>query len=183
MALQPEYVSGPGPEEDLLPMNSADTLIKRPPDTGFRVAATAALGTPGAAAAGPGRSTTHPRRTVLTLRLPWGRTAAGHARNAVRAFLPAPLADTAELLTSELIANAVQHAAPPLHLTVSSIGIQVHCAVSDGNKTPPMPLQPSPAWEHGRGLALVDHLAHRWGSDPTPWGKTVWFQLDGHCND
>ncbi len=31
--------------------------------------------------------------------------------------------------------------------------------------------------EGGRGLYLVEQLATRWGSRPTPEGKTVWFEL------
>jgi hypothetical protein len=35
--------------------------------------------------------------------------------------------------------------------------------------------------EGGRGLYLVEQLATRWGSRPTPEGKAVWFEipLDG----
>jgi hypothetical protein len=39
--------------------------------------------------------------------------------------------------------------------------------------------------EGGRGLYLVEQLATRWGSRPTPEGKAVWFEipLDGkHVN-
>ncbi len=158
-------------------MNGANILIKRLPDTVPYVAATVVPDAPETPATDPGRSASRPHRTVFTLRLPWSSAAAGQARNALRAFLPAALADTAELLISELIANALQHAAPPLYLTVSSVGDQVRCAVSDGSRTPPAPLHASPSWEHGRGLELIDRLAQRWGSDPTPWGKTVWIQL------
>ena len=31
--------------------------------------------------------------------------------------------------------------------------------------------------EGGRGLYLVDQLATRWGSRPTPDGKAVWFEM------
>jgi hypothetical protein len=31
--------------------------------------------------------------------------------------------------------------------------------------------------EGGRGLYLVEQLATRWGSRPTPEGKAVWFEL------
>jgi anti-sigma regulatory factor (Ser/Thr protein kinase) len=31
--------------------------------------------------------------------------------------------------------------------------------------------------EGGRGLYLVDQLAKRWGSRPTPEGKAVWFEI------
>jgi hypothetical protein len=31
--------------------------------------------------------------------------------------------------------------------------------------------------EGGRGLYLVDQIATRWGSRPTPDGKSVWFEI------
>jgi hypothetical protein len=31
--------------------------------------------------------------------------------------------------------------------------------------------------EGGRGLYLVEQLATRWGSRPTPQGKAVWFEM------
>ena len=31
--------------------------------------------------------------------------------------------------------------------------------------------------EGGRGLYLIDQLATRWGSRPTPEGKAVWFEM------
>ena len=37
--------------------------------------------------------------------------------------------------------------------------------------------------EGGRGLYLVDQLAERWGSRPTPDGKAVWFQIPMHQPD
>ncbi|MDD6790614.1 MAG: SpoIIE family protein phosphatase [Thermobifida fusca] len=37
--------------------------------------------------------------------------------------------------------------------------------------------------EGGRGLYLVDQLAERWGSRPTPDGKAVWFQIPRHQPD
>ena len=37
--------------------------------------------------------------------------------------------------------------------------------------------------EGGRGLYLVDQLAERWGSRPTPDGKAVWFQIPMHPSD
>jgi hypothetical protein len=35
------------------------------------------------------------------------------------------------------------------------------------------PLEPG-----GLGLSVVETLAARWGVDPLPDGKTVWFELD-----
>ncbi len=41
----------------------------------------------------------------------------------------------------------------------------------------PVPRQTGLDAEGGRGLALVDSLAVRWGTDSAPEGKTVWFEL------
>ncbi|WP_017585600.1 SpoIIE family protein phosphatase [Nocardiopsis ganjiahuensis] len=37
--------------------------------------------------------------------------------------------------------------------------------------------------EGGRGLYLVEQLASRWGSRPTPDGKAVWFEMPMHGED
>jgi len=37
--------------------------------------------------------------------------------------------------------------------------------------------------EGGRGLYLVEQLASRWGSRPTPDGKAVWFEMPMHGTD
>jgi hypothetical protein len=38
-------------------------------------------------------------------------------------------------------------------------------------------LRPTPEDEHGRGLQLVALIADRWGTRPTPDGKSVWCAL------
>ena len=37
--------------------------------------------------------------------------------------------------------------------------------------------------EGGRGLYLVEQLASRWGSRPTPDGKAVWFEMPMHADE
>lgn len=37
--------------------------------------------------------------------------------------------------------------------------------------------------EGGRGLYLVEQLASRWGSRPTPDGKAVWFEMPMHAQE
>ena len=37
--------------------------------------------------------------------------------------------------------------------------------------------------EGGRGLYLVEQLATRWGSRPTPEGKAVWFEMPLDAKD
>ncbi|MDP9685399.1 ATP-binding SpoIIE family protein phosphatase [Streptomyces griseoviridis] len=86
-------------------------------------------------------------------------------------------ADTALLLASELLTNAVHHARGPLTLRVRrgarELGVEV-----TGHGTPrPRPRPTDPHEECGRGLLLVETLAARWGVRPHPSGRTVWCTL------
>jgi hypothetical protein len=118
---------------------------------------------------------------VVSLPLPWTWAAARAARDVVRrslaaAGLTAAVAETAELLISELVGNAVRHATAPLSLELA-YHQAVRCSVGDGSRARPRLLDASPMCEGGRGLTMVEALSEQWGSCPTPWGKTVWFDL------
>jgi anti-sigma regulatory factor (Ser/Thr protein kinase) len=117
--------------------------------------------------------------------LPWSPTACGLARTAVRDVLPrwglADLVPAAELLVSELVCNALRHAAGPLCLSLERMP-NLRCSVSDGSPVPPRLTDAGPENEHGRGLALVDTLAARWGCERGPTGKTVWFELSADAD-
>ena len=85
-----------------------------------------------------------------------------------------------ELLTSELVTNAVRHGSPTGVITLRlqherrAVVISVH----DEGPGVPIPTQPGPADESGRGLPLVDALATTWGTHPhLAGGKSVWFRL------
>ncbi|MBD0674977.1 ATP-binding protein [Streptomyces sp. CBMA156] len=89
--------------------------------------------------------------------------------------------DTAELLLSELFANAVQHTHTPddhhieIRFTLTPdhlLRIEVH----DADTEHPTLRAAAPDDEHGRGLFLVNELAHRWGSATLPdgIGKFTW---------
>jgi len=112
--------------------------------------------------------------------LPWSPTACARARTAIRDVLPrwglAGLVPTAELLVSELVCNALRHADGPVSLTLEWVS-DVRCLVSDGSSAPPRPCDADLEDETGRGLALVEALAARWGWDYGPVGKSVWFEL------
>ncbi|MCQ4080641.1 ATP-binding protein [Streptomyces sp. RB6PN25] len=86
------------------------------------------------------------------------------------------LSGTAELLVSELVANALIHARGALGLTVVRRHV-VSCHVRDGSRELPRLHAAQPGDECGRGLSLVDTMASDWGVDLTPWGKEVWFEL------
>ncbi|MFC8391961.1 MULTISPECIES: ATP-binding protein [unclassified Streptomyces] len=96
--------------------------------------------------------------------------------------------DTAELLTAELVANAVEHTSgsTPIELVVrllpTGCQVEVHDADPEppGDLTRPTPLgMPDPWQEHGRGLLLIRTLSSSCGHRPTESGKAVWFRLPG----
>ncbi|WP_437086849.1 ATP-binding protein [Streptomyces sp. enrichment culture] len=88
--------------------------------------------------------------------------------------------ETLELLAGEVIANAVVHTGRDCRTTVSWDGTCVRLETED-TEGGPLP-QRAPAGldeESGRGLQLVHAFAQRWGSRPTPDGKSVWFEIGG----
>ena len=91
------------------------------------------------------------------------------------------VAPEAELLVSELAANAVLHAGTPLRVSVLCRDERVRIEVRDDNPALPQRLSPDPLAMHGRGVMLVDTLSAAWGVNGNQRGKTVWFELDGHA--
>lgn len=86
------------------------------------------------------------------------------------------LAEVAELLVTELVANAVVHAAAPARLRLVYDG-ELGLEVTDGSASPPALRCAEPEDESGRGLELVEALADRWGFESRKGGKTVWCWL------
>ncbi|PRY13020.1 ATP-binding protein [Kineococcus rhizosphaerae] len=120
--------------------------------------------------------------TYVVLDLPFRRSAVGVARrwvlDACRVHLPdAASQQVLELLTSELVANAVLHGSPPVTVAVTSEPGQVRVEVGDGSGDRPQRREVAPEATGGRGVALVDLLAKDWGVHPRPdgSGKVVWF--------
>lgn len=93
--------------------------------------------------------------------------------------------DTAELLTAELVANAVEHTGghDPIELVIELLPTGCQVEVHDSNPLPPGDLttgdctEPDPWQEHGRGLLLIRTLSSSCGHRPTASGKAVWFTL------
>ncbi len=85
--------------------------------------------------------------------------------------------DTVLLLVSELVTNAVRHAATPFEIVVEIDGDSVRVDVIDEDiDHPPRVRHPGPEDTNGRGLLIVDELAEGWGSDEVGTGnKAVWF--------
>jgi anti-sigma regulatory factor (Ser/Thr protein kinase) len=88
--------------------------------------------------------------------------------------------DTAELLVSELVTNAVVHATGPgVCLTVTEADTVMHVAVRDGSSIVPgrADQPPDGSQTGGWGLFLVEALSDRWGWEALRDGKRVWFEL------
>ena len=88
-------------------------------------------------------------------------------------------ADTVLLLVSEVVTNAIRHAATPFDLTITVEGSKVTVSVVDHDRDHAPEIQdPGPTDTSGRGLLIVDTLATSWGYETVGGDtKSVWFSL------
>jgi anti-sigma regulatory factor (Ser/Thr protein kinase) len=87
------------------------------------------------------------------------------------------VADTAELLVSELVTNALRHTRGPLRLNVQVRGCRLRCEVEDTHPAAPVRRGVDADAEGGRGTELLDLLTEAWGSTRTATGKTTWCEM------
>lgn len=132
---------------------------------------------------------TPPAGEKRTVRIQWAPAAAPRIRKALvedllARELPAEVVDEAEIVVSELVANAIRHAKPladgaiRIHWKVKNNVVEVE--VSDGGgPTVPRPAPPTTWAPGGRGLRIVRSLAHEWGVIEESHGRTVWASLGG----
>lgn len=104
-------------------------------------------------------------------------TARRFVRHILRSWDLAALEDTALLLVSETVTNAICHARGPLRLHLRHSAREVAVEITDHSSNLPLLRLADTDDENGRGLLLVQSLAHTWGTRPTADGKTVWFTL------
>lgn len=108
-----------------------------------------------------------------------------HARAIVYEWQLAHLADTVELLVTELVTNAVKASAsvaglgyPPVCLRLSSDGHYILIEVWDGSVHPPVVADVDFMSEGGRGLHLVEALSAKWNwCFAQTGGKWVWCEV------
>jgi anti-sigma regulatory factor (Ser/Thr protein kinase) len=91
--------------------------------------------------------------------------------------LPAEVTACATLLTSELVTNAVLHAATPMCITLHTLPDRIRVDVADGNPAFPSIKEYGKDAATGRGLTLFSTLASSWGVQAVDGGKIVWFEL------
>jgi DNA-binding NarL/FixJ family response regulator len=99
------------------------------------------------------------------------------AQRALESWRESDIGDTVTLLLSELVTNAVVHAASAPNVAINLMPDRVHVEVADDDISELHPVQASPDAESGRGLALVEALAYQWGQVALPGGKVVWFDV------
>lgn len=105
------------------------------------------------------------------------------ARRFVRSALEsveaeAAVIEAAELLTTELVTNAIIHVGCNSHLFIRASKGGVRVEVTDPDDRIPSMAAPDLEALGGRGLVIVNGLASGWGVERTPeGGKTVWFEL------
>ncbi len=91
--------------------------------------------------------------------------------------LPSEVTGYAALLTSELVTNAVLHAATPMCVTLHILSDRIRVDVADGNPAFPSLKEYGRDAATGRGLTLFNSLASNWGVQAVDGGKIVWFEL------
>lgn len=116
-----------------------------------------------------------------TLRAP--RQARQAIRNVLRSWGLTNLTNDAELLASELVANAAEHAnGNVIGMTIRQLAEPngqrgILCQITDAEARLPESQPVQSDCERGRGLQVVRDLATTSGFAASPQGKTAWFTL------
>ena len=135
------------------------------------------------------RHSTRERRLKLAAdpsAVPWARRV---LRQALSEWELDGLCDTALLLVSELVTNAVKATGGRgpgqergwrdlIGLTLEITDTCLLMEVWDADPHPPVLRDADLAAEGGRGLLIVETLSSKWGQEPAAGGKTVWCELE-----
>jgi anti-sigma regulatory factor (Ser/Thr protein kinase) len=106
-----------------------------------------------------------------------------HVRDALGSRGLGEFAEDAEIITSELVTNSVQHVrgngAQTIGVTLTHSGspAAVTVVVSDSSPQGPVRGDTPPGSEQGRGLQIVEALSAHWGWRREDGGKTVFAVL------
>ena len=122
-----------------------------------------------------------PRRMVSEVLEPSPSSLAaarGVLRRACAGWGVPSVTDIAQVVATELVANAVRHAGTPMRLVVTMRHRYLHIFVHDKAGGQPRVVDPNGQPDGGgRGLMVVEALAAAWGSTATADGKFVWASL------
>jgi anti-sigma regulatory factor (Ser/Thr protein kinase) len=92
-----------------------------------------------------------------------------------------PLSDSAELLASEVVTNALIHGDSDVDVCLRRYPDRFRMEVRDSDSHPAMLVtldRAADQAEGGRGMVIVSALASSWGNSPSGRGKTVWFEMN-----
>jgi anti-sigma regulatory factor (Ser/Thr protein kinase) len=117
----------------------------------------------------------------MTLHLPAEVSSPREARRHVRSLAadwPTECTAALQVLVDELVTNVVLHARTESTLVAHVDGRLARVEVHDRSRAVPRTRHFALDALTGRGLHLVQALAHRWGVNEHPDGKVVWFELE-----
>ena len=97
------------------------------------------------------------------------------AQGCASAMTGAECADSAAVMTSELVTNAVTHGMGDITFDFLAASDLVRVEVGDDDARRPRVREVSDEDEGGRGMAIVQVLSSSWGVQDRPPGKIVWF--------
>jgi anti-sigma regulatory factor (Ser/Thr protein kinase) len=125
---------------------------------------------------------------VFVMDLPASLGSAADARRRLSeemASVPAAVAEDAQLMTTELITNAVRHGHLPEGARIQVMGYRLQDRVRvevlhHGTPLPTgyRPREPNFDDASGWGLLLVDRFSDRWGATDGGGPARVWFEID-----
>lgn len=127
-----------------------------------------------------------PSDSTVVLRWSRHRRSVGHARAKLRTTLAtwgeSPVTESAVLVLSELLTNAVRHGrvSPGREIETRFLLVdgRLRIEVHDASPVTPQECGPDPHGCGGRGLLLVAAVAESWGfCERTGPGKVVWAEL------
>ncbi|MFG3507412.1 SpoIIE family protein phosphatase [Streptomyces sp. NPDC047821] len=124
------------------------------------------------------------RRTAMTVaQAEPERIAAArqHLRELLHDWADPEQVDSAVLMVSEMVTNVLVHTDGDALLVAEASGDhgkrRLRVEVADASDELPHRRRPGEMASSGRGLVLMEMLAHEWGVDPRGEGKSIWFVL------
>ncbi|MFJ8668030.1 SpoIIE family protein phosphatase [Streptomyces sp. NPDC093600] len=126
-----------------------------------------------------------PRRTMMTVAQAEPEriaTARQYLRQLLHDWTDEDQVDSAVLMVSEMVTNVLIHtdgdALLVAEVTCDDEARRLRVEVADTSDELPHRRQPGEMASSGRGLVLMEMLAHAWGVDPRGEGKSIWFELN-----
>lgn len=122
-----------------------------------------------------------PAELSLRRLLPPRAASPGEARSLVRSALREwsleEFSERAELAVSELVTNALVHAATEVSVDVRLEAGRLRVEVRDGSRRRPVLREHPSTSGTGRGLRMVAEVTDDWGAEVRRGGKVVWFEI------